>query len=238
MKLLVLAGGFGTRLKSVVNDVPKALAPINNIPFLLLQLQQWQAQGITSFVFLLHHQADLIIEFLQQQQQSDTLKGCKVEWVVEPEPLDTGGAVAYAVQQLRLEGDFFVANADTWLGTGIEQLGREPSPAMAVVELKDAARYGQIEFNEQYQITAFREKDRSVGSGWINAGLCKLNANLFDTGDIEPSSLEKDIYPHMVAKRELRAVPLHTDFIDIGVPDDYYRFCRWVASGRKGSLCI
>ena len=65
MKLLVLAGGFGTRLQSVVSDVPKAVAPVGNVSFLYLQLEHWIAQGVRSFVFLLHHQADLIIGFFE-----------------------------------------------------------------------------------------------------------------------------------------------------------------------------
>jgi D-glycero-D-manno-heptose 1,7-bisphosphate phosphatase len=62
---VVLAGGFGTRLKTVITDVPKALAPIGDIPFLLLQLEHWLAQGLREFTFLLHHQADQIIAFFK-----------------------------------------------------------------------------------------------------------------------------------------------------------------------------
>ena len=85
MKLLVLAGGFGTRLQSVVSDVPKALAPVGNVSFLYLQLEHRIAQGVRSFVFLLHHQADLIIGFLKEEQIG-LLKDCEIQWLVEPTP--------------------------------------------------------------------------------------------------------------------------------------------------------
>ena len=112
MKLLVLAGGFGTRLQSVVAEVPKALAPVGKVPFLQLQIDHWKTQGINSFIFLLHHQADLVISFLQKEKKSGVLTGCEVFWLVEPMPMDTGGAVAHAVEQLQLTGNFLVTNAE------------------------------------------------------------------------------------------------------------------------------
>lgn len=237
MKLLVLAGGFGTRLQSVVSEVPKALAPVGNVPFLHLQIEHWKNQGINSFAFLLHHQADMIVRFLKNEQQAGALIDCEVRWLVEPTPMDTGGAVAHAVEQLGLTGNFLVTNADTWLGTGIADLTQEIAPAMAVVQLPDATRYGRVQFDEQHRVTAFQEKNsNNQGAGWINAGLCELNAASLKDWDHLPFSLERVTFPAMVARRELRAVTLQTEFIDIGVPDDYYRFCRWVTADRKGTL--
>lgn len=236
MRLLVLAGGFGTRLQSVMSDIPKALAPVGNVPFLHLQIEHWIAQGVSSFVFLLHHQADLIIRFLQKEEAA-LLKDCDVQWLIEPAPMDTGGAVAYAIEQLHLSGDFLVTNADTWLGAGIEEMCRAKSPAMAVIELSDAARYGRVQLDGEHCVIAFDEKSGKAGEGWVNAGLCHLKADLFKDWDHQPFSLERIGFPAMVARGELKAVRLNTDFIDIGIPDDYFRFCRWIAADRKGSLC-
>lgn len=233
MKLLVLAGGFGTRLQSVVSDVPKALAPVGNVSFLSLQLEHWIAQGVRSFVFLLHHQADLIIGFLQEEQ-SGLLKGCEIQWLVEPTPMDTGGAIAYAVEQLHLSGSFLVTNADTWLGTGIEELWQAGSPSMSVVKVADAGRYGNVHFDDVNLITAFKEKSITAGTGWINAGLCHLHAELFKKWNQEPFSLERISFTMLAAQGKLKAVPLQTNFIDIGIPEDYFRFCRWVESGKIG----
>jgi D-glycero-alpha-D-manno-heptose 1-phosphate guanylyltransferase len=237
MKLLVLAGGFGTRLQTAVTAVPKALAPVGNMPFLHLQIAHWRSQGINSFAFLLHHQSSLIINFLQKEQKIGLLMDCKVQCLVEPTPMDTGGAVAYAVDQLGLTDNFLVTNADTWLGSGIANVAQAKSPAMAVVKLSDSARYGSVQFDEQHLVTAFQEKNcKGQGSDWINAGLCQLNAASFKDWDHLPFSLERVTFPAMVARRELTAVALQTDFIDIGVPDDYYHFCGWIASDRKGTL--
>jgi D-glycero-alpha-D-manno-heptose 1-phosphate guanylyltransferase len=236
MKMLVLAGGFGKRLQSVVAEVPKALAPVGQVPFLYLQIEHWMAQGLRSFVFLLHHQADLIISFLEAEKNG-LLSGCQVTWLVEPTPMDTGGAVASAVKQLNLPGDFLLTNADTWLGAGVQDISRSAAPSIAVISLRDASRYGQVQFNNQFNVTAFREKSSSQGPHWINAGLCHLNADLFKNWDGQPFSLERISLPELAYRGALRAVPLQTDFIDIGIPDDYFRFCHWIAAGRKGKLC-
>ena len=235
MRLLVLAGGFGTRLKSVVNDVPKALAPVGSVPFLQLQIEHWYAQGIREFSFLLHHQADQIITFLQIQK-SIKLKDCHVNWLIEPTPMDTGGAIAYAVNQLNLSGDFLATNADTWLGGGISEMMQAVCPAIAVVNLPDVSRYGQVHFNEHSSVISFTEKTNHKSAGWINAGLSLLCAELFQDWNGKPFSLERDLYALLVKRSTLSAVPLQTDFIDIGIPSEYFRFCRWLEEGKQIKL--
>jgi D-glycero-alpha-D-manno-heptose 1-phosphate guanylyltransferase len=236
MRLLVLAGGFGTRLKTAVADVPKALAPIGNAPFLQLQIKHWRAQGLREFTFLLHHQAAQIIAFLQAQQD-ELLKDCQVDWLIEPTPMDTGGALAHAVKVHDLKDNFLMTNADTWLGGGIRELMQAIAPAMAVINLADVGRYGQVHFDDDRRVTAFAEKNAQCAAGWINAGLCQLPPDLFKNWYGQPFSLERDLFAKLVQSRHLTAVPLQTDFIDIGVPADYHRFCRWVAAGRQTSLC-
>lgn len=236
MRLLVLAGGFGTRLKSVVVDVPKALAPVGSVPFLQLQLEHWVAQGLREFTFLLHHQADQIIDFVQTKS-AGILKDCEVTCLIEPVPMDTGGAIAYAVEKLDLSGDFLITNADTWLGSGIKEMLRTASPAMAIVNLADSSRYGRVHFEENARVIAFSEKTLQSEPGWINAGLCHLHAELFKDWNGKPFSLERTLFAELIQKCSLKAIPLETDFIDIGVPDDYHRFCRWIAGGRRVPLC-
>lgn len=236
MKMLVLAGGFGTRLRDVVSDVPKPLAPVGPTPFLHYQVEHWITQGVRSFVFLLHHQADLINRFVEERR-SGLLAQCTVESITEPQPLDTGGAVACAVRQLGLDGEFLVTNADTWLGSGVRELGSAGADAMIVVRQTDVSRYGQVDIDDTGLVRSFREKGESEGAGWINAGMSLLRAEHFAAWDGQRLSLEKDVFPKLLAVRRLRAVPLESDFIDIGIPEDYLRFCRWQESGREGRLC-
>ena len=236
MKLLVLAGGFGTRLNSLLRDTPKAMAPIGETPFLQLQIENWISQGVNSFVFLLHYRPDQITDFLGKIK-TELLKNCDVIGLVEPSPMDTGGAVAYAVRELGLEGDFLVANSDTWLSTGIRELTEAQSPAIAVVQVGSTSRYGQVKFNDNYMVTAFVEKNGLGVSGWINAGLCRLQAELFNNWDGSRFSLENHTFPELVMGHKLHAVAITPDFIDIGIPEDYMRFCSWIKQGRMGSLC-
>ena len=235
MELLVLAGGFGTRLRSAVRDVPKVLAPVNGVPFLKFQLENWLEQGVREFHFLLHHQAEQVIAFIEFER-NDLLSSCHVDWVIESSPLDTGGAIANAVDELGIRGEFLVTNADTWLGGGMADLYATPSPAMAVTHLNDTERYGQVQFDEDGFVTKFVEKGRTESGGWINAGLFHLNAELFYKWDGKAFSLERDLFTALVKRRGFRAVTLDTEFTDIGVPEDYQRFCAWVESGRSTKL--
>lgn len=236
MRMLVLAGGFGTRLRNVVSNVPKPLAPVGSMPFLHYQVEHWIAQGVRSFVFLLHYQADLIYRFIEERR-STLLACCEVKSIVELQPLDTGGAVAYAVRQLGLDGEFIVTNADTWLGSGVRELADAGSDTMVVVRQEEVSRYGLVEIDDIGFVCGFREKGGSSGAGWINAGMGLFRAEHFRKWNGQRLSLEKDVFPELIAARLLKVLPLESDFIDIGVPADYLRFCRWQESGREGGLC-
>lgn len=236
LPLMVLAGGFGTRLQSVIHGLPKPLAPVGGKPFLSLQIERWISQGVRSFIFLLHHQADLIIEFLKNQQ-NDLLRDCQVQYVVEPTPMGTGGAIAYALEKLVIKGDFLVTNADTWLESGIQQMMGADSPAVLTVYTDDVGRYGEILFNNQMQILAFTEKkNEDANSGWINAGLYRMNTPLFAGRNLKKFSLEEIVFPELVKSNGLLAVPVSAKFIDIGIPEDYDKFCQWIESGKISGL--
>jgi len=233
--LLILAGGFGTRLRSVVSEVPKPLAPVRQKPFLYYLVEQWMAQGVRSLTFLLHHEAERIEDFLDSEKREGILKECELRTLTEPQPLGTGGAVAFAVRQLALDGSFLIANADTWLESGIHQVWDTPQPALAVVRVENSERYGAVQI-QQNKVFDFKEKQQSAGPAWINAGLYHLHADLFHDWNGRPFSLEQELFPRLVSEDSLRAVPLKTDFIDIGVPTDYFRFCRWIESGKRDTL--
>lgn len=235
VRLLVPAGGFGTRLRSAVAGVPKPLAPVNGRPFLQYLIESWVEQGVSEFTFLLHYQAEMVANFLLAQQSMGCLKGCVLTMVVEPQPLGTGGAIAFAVRELNMAGTFLVANADTWIGSGIQQLVRVGASSMAAIEVENSERYGSLRIEGEY-VVAFKEKQDSGGAGWINAGLYHLDCNAFQRWNGEPYSVERSLFPSLAKSRQLKAVVLSADFIDIGIPEDYYRFCRWIESGKARKL--
>ena len=102
--LVILAGGFGTRLQSVLKGNPKPLADINGTPFLQLLFINWIEQGFSKFILSLHFESEKIIRLVEELKNT-ILATCEVNYVVEEEPLGTGGAISYVVKELNLEGD-------------------------------------------------------------------------------------------------------------------------------------
>lgn len=233
--LLVLAGGFGTRLQSATPNVPKVLAPVGARPFLQLLVEKWIEQGVRDFIFLLHHKADLVEAFLRSWQNMGGLSKCAFRTLTEVQPLGTGGAVAFAVRHFRLSGSFLVANADTWLGAGIREMNHAVPCAVAVVKVANADRYGSVRI-QQGRVAAFEEKVYGAGARWINAGLYHLSPDLFLNWSGLQLSLEREVLAQIASAGRLSAVPVEADFIDIGIPEDYSRFCCWVDSGKSGVL--
>ncbi|MBM9577322.1 NTP transferase domain-containing protein [Leptospira sp. 201903070] len=233
--MFILAGGFGTRLKSVVSELPKPLAPVEGKPFLQYLLERWMDQGLSCFVLLLHHKADHIIRFIQEYQ-NELPKSVDFFFVTESVPLGTGGSVANAVKELRFEGDFFVSNADTWLGPkSVSKMADSIGYGIGITEVKDASRYGLVEVNDK-KIVQFHEKTGSIGGGWINAGVYKLGSSLFKAWDRKPFSMEVDLFPKIILDHGLNAIELESEFIDIGIPEDYSRFQKWIQSGKSFPL--
>lgn len=233
--MLVLAGGFGTRLRSVVDTVPKPMAPAGDGPFLLHLLRNWVSQGVRRFIFVLYYQGSLIEQFLAQEQAQGVLHGCELQVVKESTALGTGGAIANSVREACLTGSFLVANADTWLGGGVTAVASAESPALAVVWVDNTQRYGAVRLNGNNAVS-FIEKRQTTGAGWINAGLYNLHANAFASWHGRPFSLEVEFFPSWAQAGVLRAVPIESDFIDIGIPEDYLRFCRWMEINQQGRL--
>ena len=235
VKLLVLAGGFGTRLRPIVEQTPKALAPVADVPFLKFQIDDWLLQGVNDFVFLLHHQSNQIIHFLKMYQQGSRKK-FKFDWVIESEPLGTGGAISNALQQINLGDNFLIANADTWLEGGVAKLCEVCRPSIVVIEQKSADRFGQVKFDNKLLVTSFSERRSGNDSSWVNGGVAMLSPEHFLSKSKGAYSLEKEVLPKLVSAGALYACPVYENFIDIGVPQDYLRFCRWIESDRLCEL--
>jgi len=235
-KLFVLAGGFGTRLRALVSDVPKPLAPVVGRPFLMHLIDNWVAQGVKDFVFLLHYESLQIQELLDHISDYPQFSNVKFTSVVEDVPLGTGGSVLNAIKKLQIKESILIANADTWLESGIEALSREAPNIIASVGVSNCQRYGRLKFDGD-KITDFIEKTSVQAEGYISSGLYHLAPSIFDS--FEPGScfsLEQDVFPTLVSARQLRSIKLLDDFIDIGVPEDYLYFCDWMElRGKNGS---
>ena len=228
----MLAGGFGTRLRSLVSDVPKPLAPAGDRPFLEHLVEHWVGEGVNDFVFLLHYESKKIETILDEMASCGVLAESRVRIVVETTPLGTGGAILNGIHALNLSESFLVANADTWLGSGVKQLSDVTPCAIGAVNVVNTERYGSIDIRKNV-ICAFGGKASSTGSGYINSGLYHLHPKVFDRFEVGSNfSLEDHVFPGLVAEGLLSGIVLDVDFIDIGVPDDYVRFCNWIEKGK------
>lgn len=233
IKMLILAGGFGTRLKSAVPSLPKPLAPVHGKPFIELLLKNYYRQGLRQFILSLHFEAEKIIETAQALLNSGELPEATIDYVVESEPLGTGGAILFSIRELGLKDSFLVTNSDTWLTDGIAQMCVSEAPAMGLVRVEENTRYGSVNI-ENDRITSFVEKDDQENNDLINAGLYLLDPSDLLVEMNNKFSLERDFFPKIIRAKKITPVILRTEFVDIGVPDDYYKFCSWVEANKGG----
>jgi len=220
MEAIVLAGGLGTRLRQVVADVPKAMAPVCGRPFMEILLTALARKGFTRVVLSLGYLADQIVNHF-----GDRFAGMELVYEIEDTPLGTGGALRAALGRCTGE-HVFVFNGDTFLDLEVadvvQQLARDAGPIIVARDVPDTSRYGRLDV-ENGRVHGFLEKGMS-GPGLINAGcyvLPRRSLDIFAPG--QPFSLESDYLAQAVAKAPVAVFVTHGYFIDIGVPDDYAR---------------
>jgi len=217
---VLLAGGFGTRLRGVLPDLPKPLAPVRGRPFLAYLLDQLVTAGWTRAILCLHYKSEQIIQALGHHHGP-----LKLEYSVEPEPLGTGGAVRLALARVNAPR-LLLLNADSFCAAPLSEFtafhrahGRPAS--IVSVRVSDSARYGRLEFAPDGRVCAFTEKKASNGAGYINAGIYILDhalVNSIPTG--RPVSLESEMFPAWLPKGVM-AWKTSAAFIDIGTPESY-----------------
>ena len=220
---VLLVGGMGTRMQSVLPSTPKPLALVGDLPFLELLILQLRGQGIRRLVMCTGHLADQI-----EEQLGDGRKwNVAIAYSKEPRPLGTAGAVKLAGRYLAQASDFLVMNGDSFLEMDFRQLTRFHREhgglvSIAVRRVPDAARYGTVHVDTRNRVVGFVEKTGANVPGVINGGVYIFNRAVLDRIPDEPASLEKDIFPRLLEQR-VYAVEQDGMFIDIGTPEDYAR---------------
>lgn len=220
MQAIVLVGGFGTRLQSVVSDVPKPMAPIAGKPFLAHLLDYLRLQGVNSVVFPVHHMREKIQDYFQS-----SYNGLLIQYVEEETPLGTGGAIVNALRCFEAEGPVLVLNGDTFVkldyqGIYQQHIERQSALTIALRSVEDCSRYGGV-LLDGYRISGFSEKG-TQGQGLINAGVYVVNPDLFARFDMpELFSFEADFVQPYLDTIQPQGYITSDYFIDIGVPDDY-----------------
>lgn len=220
---IVLAGGFGTRLRKVVSDVPKPMAPMDDkgTPFLALVMHKLAEQGISRVILSVGYMAEVI-----QKYFGNTFEGMTIDYVIEDSPLGTGGAVKKALGICN-EDNVFVLNGDTFLDVSLaelKQLHEHTNADFTLVarEMSNFDRYGVLALDEANRVLNFGEKEYCM-HGYINGGVYCLRRGLIDDMRENVFSLEKDFLEAKVDQLHIHAYKTNSYFIDIGIPADYSR---------------
>jgi D-glycero-alpha-D-manno-heptose 1-phosphate guanylyltransferase len=226
---IILAGGLGTRLRSAVPDLPKCMAPVAGKPFLAHVIDYFRNQGIEKFIFSLGYKHEAIEAFLDT-----TYASYNKQYVIEQEPLGTGGAIQLACRQAT-EKDVLILNGDTLFSI---QLAKQTAfhqqhqahCTLALKPMQHFDRYGVVELMENGAIKSFKEK-QYYENGLINGGIYTLQVAAFlNEGLPEKFSFEKDYLEKLYTARPMYGVVQYEYFIDIGIPEDFAKANRDLAS--------
>jgi len=219
---IIIAGGMGTRLRSVVPNIPKPMAPINGRPFIEYQLDYWIGQGVSRFVLSVGYKKDVIMDHLGSRYGSTPLT-----YAIEEKPLGTGGGLLLAAQGL---GEpFLVLNGDTFFEVNLANLSKFHADmssdwTFSLFRTSEAGRYMGVEVRSDGEIDSL-----NLGPGkrshLANGGVYLMNPSVLGNPAFTPGntfSLEDDLLPASVAQgHKLFGIEFHGTFIDIGTPKDY-----------------
>ena len=219
METIILAGGFGTRLKSVVPNIPKTLAPINKRPFLDYLLNYLIKQRVNKVILSLYYQHELI-----KNQYNHRYKSLNIIYSVDSTALGTGGALKRALE-LSQSNDVFIINGDTFFNVDLNQLLYEHKYnkndiTIALKPMENFDRYGIVETSNSGQVTKLKEK-QYCKYGKIDGGIYLINKNIINFFE----NVKKFSFNHFIINNlnnlKVGSYLCNEDFIDIGIPEDY-----------------
>ncbi len=220
MEAVILAGGFGTRLQSVVKDIPKPMADINGKPFLVYLIDCLRGFGVDRVILSVGYKKEVVKSYFKKFNDNIAIEYCD-----EDMPLGTGGALKKAFGLIK-EQNFFLINGDTLFRADLASMAQTHinSDALITIVLKPMERfdrYGCVKLDNGV-IISFEEK-KYCESGLINGGVYMLNKKVAEALNELPDifSFEKDFLEVKIADIKPRGIVDDGYFIDIGVPQDY-----------------
>jgi D-glycero-alpha-D-manno-heptose 1-phosphate guanylyltransferase len=229
---IILAGGLGTRLRSAVPDLPKCMAPVAGKPFLAHVIEYFQKQGVEKFIFSLGYKSDVIQDYLEAEYPA-----LQKQYVIEKDPLGTGGAIQLACRQAT-EKNVLILNGDTLFSIQLPALTafheqHQAHCTLALKPMQHFERYGVVEIADNGAIKSFKEK-QFYESGLINGGIYALQVEAFlKEGLPEKFSFEKDYLEKLYTVRPMYGVVQDEYFIDIGIPEDFEKANRELVNSGK-----
>jgi D,D-heptose 1,7-bisphosphate phosphatase len=220
---IILAGGLGTRLRAIIDDRPKALAPVGNRPFLDVPLNFLNSSGCTkNVVIATGHLGDKI----ENEYAQRSGYGFSIGFSREERLLGTGGAIKKALTHTQSK-NVLVMNGDSFTNVSLAKLlsshiENRSDMTIALKKMADTSRYGNVELDETGRIISFREKDSVRGGGYVNTGIYLFKRELFDEVEADKVlSLEKELLPTFSISKRIHGHVTRGRFIDIGVPETY-----------------
>jgi D-glycero-alpha-D-manno-heptose 1-phosphate guanylyltransferase len=224
MTTLILVGGLGTRLRGVLPDLPKPMAPVRGRPFLEYLLADLRRAGLQHIVLCVGHKAEKIEAHFGDGEKF----GVHLEYSREHELLGTAGALKLAQAKIKSE-NFLLLNGDCYnqidYAALLAQHGSTPALAtLAATRVEDRARFGSLKIDGEQHVVGFEEKGAATGAGWINAGYYALHQSVLELiPNGAACSLEREIFPRLMESSRLFAFQNEGAFIDIGLPEDWRR---------------
>ncbi|HEV8296661.1 MAG TPA: NDP-sugar synthase [Acidimicrobiales bacterium] len=239
MRAVVLVGGFGTRLRPLTVGVPKQMLPIVHVPMIERVVGGLAAYGVTEAILSLGYRPDAFLE----AYPDGICAGIPLHYAVEPEPLDTAGAIRFAARHAGVDSTFVVVNGDVInefdLGALValhRRAGAEGTIHLTPVD--DPSRYGVVPTDERGRVEGFIEKPPrdEAPTNWINAGTYVFEPSVLDRiPDGRPVSVERDTFPAMVRDASLYALQDPCYWVDAGTPATYLQVNLDLVAGRRGT---
>jgi len=224
IETVILVGGQGRRLKSLVDNIPKPMADVGGKPFLEYLVRYLAGFGINKITLSVGYKAEIVRDYFGDGSRFDL----DIYYSKENIPLGTGGALKKSA--LTIKGDSFLAlNGDSFFKADITKLvsfykEKKAKAVISLIKVDQANRYGRVELNQNQKVTSFREKDDVLAKGLINSGIYVFNKDVFNCCKEERISLEETLFPKLIGD-EFYGLEQKGFFIDIGIPKDYLRVC-------------
>ena len=237
MRAIILVGGFGTRLRPLTNDKPKQMLTVGNKPMLENVIQELSQHGITEVILSMGFKPDIFID----KYPEEVCAGLPLKYVVEPTPLDTAGAIRFAVAESDIKDTFLVCNGDVITETDLSELidFHKAITAEATISLTpttNPSQYGIVPTDKSGKVTGFIEKPSGPDfeTNLINAGYYVMEPSVVNRiANDRPVSVETEIFPNMVEDERLFAVPSDRYWIDAGTPETFLKANLDLINGQR-----
>ena len=237
MRAVVLVGGFGTRLRPLTDTVPKSMLPVAHVPLIARLIGGLEQGGVDAVTLALGFRPEPFVDAFPDA----CCGGVVLDYAVEPEPLDTAGAIRFAADRAGIDDTFVVVNGDVLTELDLADLvaAHRAAGADATIHLTavgDPSAFGVADVDRSGRVLKFVEKPApgTEPSNLINAGTYVFEPNVLDL--IEPGrpvSVERDTFPRLVAGGRMHAVPTDDYWIDAGRPELYLRANLDLVTGRR-----